>query len=79
MLVEDLMIFCIYMGFFGGFMAIAGIIGLTVEWYLKNSVLIKKKARKIGLYLAKYLLIPVVLCQKKYSLRFWMSLKVKDC
>ena len=67
-----------YMIFFGGFFAAAGILGLFAEWYCDNCVLIKKKARKIGLYIAKYALIPVVLFQKKYSLRFWMSLKVKD-
>lgn len=79
MLIEDIVIGCIYMIYLSGFMALLGIGGMIVEWYCDNHVLIKKKARKIGLYIAKYALIPVVLCQKKYSLRFWMSLKVKDC
>lgn len=55
------------------------VMGLTMDFYEKKRKLVQKKFKKVCLIFLKYALIPVVIFSKKYTLRTWMSLKVKDC
>lgn len=55
------------------------VMGLTMDFCEKNRQLVKKKAKKLCLIFLKYALIPVVIFSKKYTMKFWLNLKVKDC